>query len=49
MLMKSKIPTKAYGGATEAQRKQYGLRLPRTWKVMTSTLLLLFTFAIGNV
>ena len=49
MLMKSKIPTKAYGGATEAQYKQYGLRLPRTWKVMTSTLLLLFTFAIGNV
>ena len=49
MLMKSKIPTKAYGGATEAQRKLNGLRLPRTWKVMTSTLLLLFTFAIGNV
>ena len=49
MLMKSKIPTKAYGGATEAQRKQNGIGLPQQWKVMTSTLLLLFTFAIGNV
>ena len=47
--MKSKIPTKAYGGATEAQRKQNGLGLPRTWKVMTSTLLLLFTLAIGQM
>ncbi len=33
----------------EAQRKLNGLGLPRQWKVMTSTLLLLFTFAIGNV
>lgn len=33
----------------EARHKLNGLGLPRQWKVMTSTLLLLFTFAIGNV
>lgn len=33
----------------EAQHKLNGLGLPRQWKVITSTLLLLFTFAIGNV
>lgn len=33
----------------EARHKLYGLGLPRQWKVITSTLLLLFTFAIGNV
>ena len=49
MLMKNKILSKAYGGVTEARRKLYGLGLPRQWKVITSTLLLLFTFAIGNV
>lgn len=32
----------------EARRKLNGLGLPRQWKVITSTLLLLFTFAIGN-
>lgn len=47
--MKNKILSKAYGGVTEARRKLYGLGLPRQWKVITSTLLLLFTFAIGNV
>ncbi len=49
MLMKNKILSKAYGGVTVARRKLYGLGLPRQWKVITSTLLLLFTFAIGNV
>lgn len=49
MLMKNKILSKAYGGVTEARRKLYGLGLPRQWKVITSTLLLLFTLAIGNV
>ena len=33
----------------EARHRLYGLGLPRQWKVITSTLLLLFTFAIGNV
>lgn len=33
----------------EAQHKLNGLGLPRQWKVITSTLLLLFTLAIGNV
>ena len=47
--MKDKFLSKAYGGVTEARRKLYGLGLPRQWKVITSTLLLLFTFAIGNV
>ena len=47
--MKNKILSKAYGGVTEARRKLYGLGLPRQWKVITSTLLLLFTLAIGNV
>ena len=49
MLMKNKILSKAYGGVTVARRKLNGLGLPRQWKVMTSTLLLLFTLAIGNV
>ena len=49
MLMKNKILSKAYGGVTEARRKLYGLGLPRQWKVITSTLLLLFTFAIGQM
>ena len=49
MLMKNKFLSKAYGGVTEARHKLYGLELPRQWKVITSTLLLLFTFAIGNV
>ena len=47
--MKDKFLSKAYGGVTVARRKLYGLGLPRQWKVITSTLLLLFTFAIGNV
>lgn len=33
----------------EARHKLNGLGRPRQWKVITSTLLLLFTFAIGNV
>ena len=33
----------------EARHKLNGLGLPRQWKVMTSTLLLLFTFAIGQM
>ena len=49
MLMKNNFLSKAYGGVTVARRKLNGLGLPRQWKVMTSTLLLLFTFAIGNV
>ena len=49
MLMKNKILSKAYGGVTVARHRLYGLGLPRQWKVITSTLLLLFTFAIGNV
>ena len=47
--MKDKFLSKAYGGVTVARRKLYGLGLPRQWKVITSTLLLLFTFSIGNV
>ena len=47
--MKNNFLSKAYGGVTVARRKLNGLGLPRQWKVMTSTLLLLFTFAIGNV
>ena len=47
--MKNKILSKAYGGVTEARHRLYGLGLPRQWKVITSTLLLLFTLAIGNV
>ena len=45
--MKNNFLSKAYGGVTVARRKLNGLGLPRQWKVMTSTLLLLFTFAIG--
>ncbi len=47
--MKTNFLSKAYGGVMEARHRLYGLGLPRQWKVMTSTLLLLFTFAIGNV
>ena len=47
--MKNNFLQEAYGGLTEARSKHYCLGLPRKWKVMTSTLLLLFTFAIGNV
>ena len=47
--MKNNFLSKAYGGVMEARRKLNGLGLPRQWKVMTSTLLLLFTLAIGNV
>ena len=49
MLMKNNFLSKAYGGVTVARRKLNGLGLHRQWKVMTLTLLLLFTFAIGNV
>lgn len=49
MLMKKQFLSKAYGGVTVARNKLNGLGLPRQWKVITSTLLLLFTFAIGNV
>ena len=47
--MKNNFLSKAYGGVMEARHKFNGLGLPRQWKVITSTLLLLFTFAIGNV
>lgn len=47
--MRNNFLSKAYGGVTVAQHKLNGLGLPRQWKVITSTLLLLFTFAIGNV
>ena len=47
--MKNNFLSKAYGGVMEARHKLNGLGLPRQWKVITSTLLLLFTFAIGNV
>ena len=47
--MKNNFLSKAYGGVTVARRKLNGLGLPQQWKVMTSTLLLLFTFSIGNV
>ena len=47
--MKNNFLQEAYGGLREARSKHYCLGLPRKWKVMTSTLLLLFTFAIGNV
>ena len=47
--MKNNFLSKAYGGVMDARHKLYGLGLPRQWKVITSTLLLLFTFAIGNV
>ena len=47
--MKNNFLSKAYGGVTVARHKLNGLGLPRQWKVITSTLLLLFTFAIGNV
>ena len=46
--MKNNFLSKAYGGVMEARHKFNGLGLPRQWKVITSTLLLLFTFAIGN-
>ena len=47
--MKNNFLQEAYGGLREARSKHYCLGLPRKWKVITSTLLLLFTFAIGNV
>lgn len=47
--MKDNFLSKAYGGVREARNKLNGLGLPRQWKVITSTLFLLFTFAIGNV
>ena len=47
--MKNNFLQEAYGGLREARSKHYCLGLPRKWKVMTSTLLLLFTFAIGQM
>lgn len=47
--MRNNFLSKAYGGVTEARHRLYGLGLPRQWKVITSTLLLLFTFAIGQM
>ena len=49
MLMKDKFLSKAYGGWREASDKLKGLGLPGKWKVITSTLFLLFTLGIGQM
>ena len=47
--MKDKFLSKAYGGWREASDKLKGLGLPGKWKVITSTLFLLFTLGIGQM
>ena len=47
--MKNKIQIMFVRGLQKALNHDNGPRLPRHWKVIASTLLLLFTFAIGNV